>query len=327
MRCRGRRLLAEVAGPVVALPTYAFQRQRYWLEAPKPTAWLDTVRTADLERDLSIEARNVLPEVLAALRQHQDTASATAQDGFYGLRWHKLVGSDERPSAEGSWLVLTDGTPHSEAVIATLREYGGTCTILETGHNAALERGIDSTDANILAEQFRRLAPELERPWRGAICLWGSIEAETRGEMPAGIAACLHAIQGIIKADLDVPLWILTRSAAATEDGPSEPVIASERALWGLAWVLRLEHPRLFGGVIDLPCKITPQPSSILARALTDHHQEAVVALRRDAMWAWRIERSRLPGDFWTPRGTVLITGGTRRHRKQCIALACEIRC
>ena len=53
--------------------------------------------------------------------------------------------------------------------------------------------------------------------WR--VCLWGSIEAETQGEIPVGLVACLHAIHGIVEADLDVPLWLLTRSAAAIGAG------------------------------------------------------------------------------------------------------------
>ncbi len=86
---------------------------------------------------------------------------------------------------------------------------------------------------------------------------------------------------------------------------------------WGAGRVAALEHPRLWGGLIDLPAIPTARPRRRLPSSLPrcPARAEKKIAIRPAASYARRLTRAPAPatppGSPWTPAGTTLITGGT----------------
>src|SRR5207248_11559594 len=84
----------------VPLPTYPFERQRYWVDPPEIQA----------EEELEIH----VPE------KKQDIA-----DWFYVPEWRAANGNDEQPvSAPSNWLVLNDDLGFGNVVAQQLRNAG-----------------------------------------------------------------------------------------------------------------------------------------------------------------------------------------------------------
>ena len=82
--------------------------------------------------------------------------------------------------------------------------------------------------------------------------------------------------------------------------------------MWGLGRVVALEHPDRWGGLIDLPAAGDEQAVSRLVQVLAGCGEDQV-AIRATGLLARRLTRASQPRTRapWSPRGTVLITGGT----------------
>ncbi|MBV9446072.1 MAG: SDR family NAD(P)-dependent oxidoreductase, partial [Streptosporangiaceae bacterium] len=83
---------------------------------------------------------------------------------------------------------------------------------------------------------------------------------------------------------------------------------------WGLGRVAALEHPRLWGGLIDLPATIDQRTASQVAAILTPGQPEDQVAIRPTGVLARRMRHAPPTPAFpagWKPAGTTLVTGGT----------------
>jgi acyl transferase domain-containing protein len=264
----------------VELPTYAFQRERYWL-AP-----------ARLEQSAAGPARE----------------RAVADGWRYRVRWQPTGGATGGLS--GTWLVAVPPAASSEHVGA------GVIGVLERRGARVARVEVDGVQAR-REELATRLRDALDgEPPAGVLSLLACDErphGELAGAGPV-LAGSLTLVQALADAEIAARLWIATCGAvsASAADRVEHPLQAT---LWGLGRVLRLEDPERWGGLIDLPGEPDECSLRSLGDVLAAQGGEDELAVRPSGVHARRLERAPLGGRAgrreWRPAGTVLVTGGT----------------
>ncbi|MEV5881003.1 SDR family NAD(P)-dependent oxidoreductase, partial [Streptomyces sp. NPDC052101] len=322
-------------GVPVDLPTYAFQRDHHWLESPdkdkkgngsstrsrsrdEDALWEavsggEAQRVAELlgAQDSSAVAA-VLPH-LAAWREQQDRAGHAA-GRMYTETWEPSAVPRATPVPHGHWLIAapTAAQDLAERLAGTLADAGASAHVLSTDGDragcAALIGALtaalgDETLSGVLALTAADTAPHPAHP-----------------AVSTGAVQSLTLVQALGDAGVRAPLWFLTRGAVAAHG--TDPAPAPEQAfVWGLGHVVALEHADRWGGLLDLPADTgttVPLDAAIsrqLLATLAAHGTataEEHVALRPAGRHVRRLRRTEPTAVRpWTPRGTVLITGGS----------------
>ncbi|MCX4911443.1 type I polyketide synthase [Streptomyces sp. NBC_00878] len=232
-------------GRPLDLPTYPFQRTRYWLE------------------------QTTTPSVLDQWRYH--------------VQWQPLP--EPLEALHGTWLLVGPADEVREA----LAKRGAHVVTIEA-----------TTDREEFAGRLAGLGEVA-----GVV---STLALDERPHLPAvtvGLAATLALIQALGDSGIGAPLWCLTRDAATSP---------AQAQLWGLGRVAALEHPRRWGGLIDLPGVLDDAAADRLAGLLAGAGGEDQIEIRADGVFARRLVHapptSGAAAD-WSPQGTVLITGGT----------------
>ncbi|HEU5470758.1 MAG TPA: SDR family NAD(P)-dependent oxidoreductase [Actinophytocola sp.] len=238
------------AGRRIELPTYAFQREEFWLRPAAPPA----------------EDRH---------------------DGWrYRIGWTALPEPAAPPVLSGTWLLVG---PPDRAVTQALTGHGATVvTVTGTGED-------------------RAAVAELLRTAAGAEPVAGVLS------VPAGgIGTTVTLVQALGDAGIDAPLWLVTRAAVCTGAGDGPPDLAAAQ-VWALGRVVALEHPRRWGGLVDLPAELDDRAGWRLAAVLAGIGAEDQVAVRPAGLLGRRLAAAPAgpAPETWSPHGTVLVTGGT----------------
>ncbi|MFF1465844.1 SDR family NAD(P)-dependent oxidoreductase, partial [Streptomyces sp. NPDC058330] len=311
---------------VVELPTYAFQHERYWLEAAAPVlavggdgagtaaeaefwAAVEGGDLAGLAETLALEDQYQLNAVLPALaswRRREQDRSTTA-NWRYRVTWAPIAEPDA-DRLSGTWLVVAPAertaTVLTQACVRALTSHGAEVVLLEA---------TATVDREGLAERIRAMAPEAGVS--GVVSLLALDEAPLPDHpvVSGGLASTLTLVQALGVAEVDAPLWVVTSGAMAV--GPGEaPASLVQSQVWGLGRVVALEHPDRWGGLIDLPAAFDEPAGVRLAAVLAGCGEEDQVAIRAAGLLGRRLTRAAQPravGQEWTPRGSVLVTGGT----------------
>ncbi|QWF84521.1 3-ketoacyl-CoA thiolase [Amycolatopsis sp. CA-230715] len=307
----------------VPLPTYAFQRARYWPVAAEqaPVAgadkdFWDAVDGADLDGLAGTLAlsdaseRDSLKSLLPSLaRWHRDRHTDSVLDSWsHRVEW-RPVSTGSAPVLTGVWLLVAPvgAAPGAvECCVRALDEHGATVVRVDLG-------GAD-LDRDHLARRLRELADEHGQPV-GTLSALALDErfAEPFGSTPAGLAHTLTFVQAHGEAGFTTPIWCVT-SGAVTVGGTDVVSAPVQAMVWGLGRVVGVEHPERWGGLVDLPG--TPDTRSVagLAAVLAGAADEDEFAVREAGTFVARLVRAPLraqQADHWRPSGTVLVTGGT----------------
>ncbi|HEX7183846.1 MAG TPA: amino acid adenylation domain-containing protein, partial [Thermoanaerobaculia bacterium] len=277
----------------VELPTYPFERQRYWIDRKAPAT------RPNSRREIA--------------------------DWFCVPTWKPAVLPDG-DSAEGTrWLLLADGCGLAEAMARRLAKRGCEAVLVFPG--AAGGEGLAETATGQLVldpdqpQGFQRLLDRLSAggglPSR-IVHLWGV--GNLPGEKVESL--CFHSLLWLAQAlgqhalDGRIELRVVTDGLQAVGREPAAP----EKALvLGPVKVLPLEYPQIGCAAVDVvvpeaPAGLERVADLLIAEALTPAAQP-VVAYRGGERWheAYEplhldpVEAARIP---FRERGIYLITGG-----------------
>ncbi|QIY60299.1 SDR family NAD(P)-dependent oxidoreductase [Streptomyces sp. RPA4-5] len=280
-------------GRHVSLPTYAFQRERYWPETVEPTSvaadpdearfWAAVEREdlADLADTLEIDqAPDTLASVLPVLSSWRRSRrqEAVIESWRYRVTWKPLAEPAD-VGLSGTWLLAApEGSALGDGVAAALRTAG----------------------AEVLPLDLDALPAEVS----GVVAALPS---------DAAVSAAVDLLRTLGEAGIEAPLWLATSGAVSI--GRSDPLRDPVQArLWGIGRVAALEHPQRWGGLIDLPDVLDPQSARRAVAVLGGGTGEDQVAVRGAGVYSCRLSRAASVDPAaapWTPSGTVLITGGT----------------
>ncbi|MFF5720924.1 type I polyketide synthase [Streptomyces buecherae] len=315
-------LFATAGGHRVDLPTYAFQRQRFWpvehfairpeprTEARQTGADEAAFWTAVADQDLSTltdtlgvdaEGRGSLESVLPVLSSwwRRRRARGVVDGWRYGVEWRPVQRSTDGVLG-GRWLVAVAegcaGDELSGAVCAALVARGAEAVVVEVPP-AGGRTGAAAALAGVVDEGV---------PVAGVVSLLGVVRGMDAG-VSLGVAGTLGLVQGLGDAGVGGRLWCVTRSATPAGEEVVDPASAQ---VWGLGLAAALEQPDRWGGLVDLPEAVDAATADALATVLTS--DETQVAVRSGAVLARRVVRVADGGGAeWRPRGTVVVTGGT----------------
>jgi phthiocerol/phenolphthiocerol synthesis type-I polyketide synthase E len=294
----------------VPLPTYAFDRQRYWIEPPRSDATREAVRGSS-----------------AGLRKRADVA-----DWFYVPTWKQTMAPAAGASdAPGRWLLFADECGVGQQLARRLEREGHTVTVVHAGDRFDLVAASTFTVRPRVAGDYDALFAAL-RAHGGVPDRIAHLWAVTASEpLPTVLAAyeatqatTFHALlclaQALGKEDLATPCRVAIVSNGMQQVAGELLRYPEKATLLGPCRVIGQEFPEISCRSIDVgvPEWGARQPDALLDQLVAELRSDAtepVVAYRGHRRFVQDFEPTRLTrpnADTTRLRagGVYLITGG-----------------
>ncbi|WP_225409379.1 type I polyketide synthase [Stigmatella hybrida] len=252
----------------------------------------------------------------------EHVAPQALREWVYEVAWpekkHASRPEAQAPGAEvGPWLILADTHGLGDALATRLRDQGTPCTVLRAGASDPGQLSVKPEDPADWQRMLGKL--EAEGPFRNVVHLW-SLNA---GGQPAPSVAVLEdtlrlgcgSLPALVQrlsrgSGQKAKLWLVTRGAQSVG---KEAVSVAQAPLWGAGRVLALEHPELWGGLVDLSPDAPAHELEALWQELRMPDGEDQIAYRGAKRHVARLVRGDVSAESpatWREDGAYLITGG-----------------
>ncbi len=268
----------------VELPTYPFERQRYWFEIAR-----------------SVKPISPAPKVEPAV----DLPSNPQDDCLFQVIWEAAEQHKPPVRIAGDWLIVADRTGVGQHLADRLSAIGGHVSLMQPVDNI-------KTAASAKAWSGVVFLRALDAPLPGQLTP-ESLENAQR-YLCSSILDLLHGMSAASSA-FAPRLWLVTQCAQAV--GDDRNVAVAQSTLWGIAQSIGEEHPEWRCTCVDLDA-CTPEASAAdLCEELRASDSEEHIALRNSRRLAMRIvPETASHGDRNSSaigisgNATYLITGG-----------------
>ncbi|GGQ36876.1 hypothetical protein GCM10010233_63490 [Streptomyces pseudogriseolus] len=309
----------------VDLPTYAFQRTRYWptVDPQAAATAASAARTSSADDAFWSIVEETNPQELADRLSVPEDALGAVLPALTSLR-HEHV---EREEVD-AWRYRVDWQPVD--VEGAGQPLPGRWLLLQTPGDVALEGleefvpGLERVDCDVRDRKGLTLLLETavgnDTPTGVLSCLSHPAPATDDGTLPTAtpavvtaVADTLALVQAFGDASVSAPLWVVTHAGHGPDGIPADP---AQAGVWGLGRVAALEHPDRWGGLIDVPHRATRPQLGLLASLLT-RADEDQVSLHGTTAYARRLRppsppaTDAVPHAAWTAPARMLVTGGT----------------
>ncbi len=285
----------------VFLPTYPFERQRYWIGP--------------------VEADNLRKSEAAA--EPRDV-----RNWFFKPKWEsRMLALSETNHQPKGWLIFSDSGDLGKKVGASLERSGNKVSIVEPGEKfAVLEGRRSSINQNKMAdyEQLIKKVNAETGPPDVIVHLWTAAPADTEASVEAfeshqsaGFDSLISLSQALDKNGIMSPIRVGVISNQLHAVSEDDPVCAAKSTVLGACKVLPQEFPNLHFQSVDIG-NWTDDPDNAAEDIISELNSgslDPVVAYRGRQRWVQEFvtfplgpaasESQRL-----RPNGVYLITGG-----------------
>jgi acyl transferase domain-containing protein/acyl carrier protein len=293
----------------VELPTYPFERQRYWIEAGEGS------------RSRAVE------------QEERKGKNREISEWFYIESWKKSLGGGRKKKREeeedGIWIVMEDEEGLGEEMVRRLRREEKEVVRVRRGKQYEDEEGEGYRLRERRREDYVEMVRRIEEKGKKIsqiVHLWGmtkneadsSEEVSSWKDQDGGFKSVLFLAQAIGK-EIASPVRITVASNNVLSVNGSETPQPGKSIVLGACKVIPQEYPgiacRFIDFVLDSDAWRRPKLAKQLLNAIDNNADDAVVAHRGNQRWAQRFEPLRLSReDFDTTvlrnKGVYLITGG-----------------
>ena len=268
----------------VALPSYPWQRERFWTVPSRASALRDQLFPSQRSGAMSTIA-----------------ADQAWRNWFYAIEWTAqptAPGPITAPTpVNGTWVVLADEKGIGGRLAARLESAGARAVLVYASRSQPVDDASLALDLDDGADYDRVWAAiGSSGPVRGVIHLW-SLDLETARTLSSleaaerrGCGSLLHLVQAIARsASAMPPLWLVSRGAQAVGDSRT-PINVAHAPAWGLLRSLDRELSDLRSVRIDLDPTASADDSESIWRELSGADEE--VAFRSGTRYVARLQRA-----------------------------------
>jgi acyl transferase domain-containing protein len=321
--------------PHVDLPTYPWQRERFWYQSAAASA---TRRKLDTETPQATEDKRSGVEAAEGTRQGK------TGNLLYRFTWQaqvlKTPQQSLRAAAQGTrgrWIFFADSRGVVHSIAAKLGMAADECVFVFPEKSSGTDDGslvLAPDDLQGFYDFVERVFSPASPSCKSIVYAWG-LGSSPSGELTAdkldvanttGCEPLLYLIQSLSRANAPYSprLWLVTAGAHRIVDEDRCEGIA-QAPVWGMGRVISNEHPELRCVRIDLSGGISKDEIHSLAEEFCGDSTEEEIGFRGGIRYVARLKSWAVPSDvllrtastapnlgkssIWS-KGSYLITGG-----------------